>query len=130
MALTFLTDQEDLGCRPAGQATPTPAPWRADHSPCSGLELQAIPEAHALGGHTGQPLSVQCLAPSRLHSHVKNAREQAGDLSLEGDRGCGGGSWPGSQQDPAIPQYKAQNGGWAAGDVEGGQGLAGVGTGV
>lgn len=51
------------------------------------LELQAIPGAHALGGCTGQPLSAQCLAPSRLHSHVKNVREQAGDESLR--RGAG-----------------------------------------
>lgn len=40
-----------------------------------------------MGGHTGQPLSVQGLAPSRLHSHVKNARVQAGDGSLR--RGAG-----------------------------------------
>lgn len=57
--------------RPNG---PHPCPWL--------LELQAIPGAHALGGCTGQPLSAQCLAPSRLHSHVKNAREQAGDPAV------------------------------------------------
>lgn len=72
------------------------------------LELQAIPGAHALGGCTGQPLSVQCLAHSRLHSHVKNAREQAGDgVSAEGGPGCGGGSLRvrvgGQPPDPAFP---------------------------
>lgn len=74
-----------------GQAVPTLDPQTADHSPSSGQSCRPYqrptPWAGTLGGHTGLPLSAQRLAPSRLHSHVKNAREQAGDLSLQ--RGVG-----------------------------------------
>lgn len=90
-------------CGTTGHTVPTPAPQL--------LELQAIPGAHALGGCTGQPLSARCLAPSRLHSHVKNVREQAGDESLQSTPtpppSCGGrrlwGRLGGRQPDPAFP---------------------------
>lgn len=84
------------------------------------LELQAIPGAHALGGRTGQPLSAQCLAPSRLHSLVKNVREQAGDeplqrgAGLRGRKPAGGGG--GSTAGPCFPPVRSRKGRWATGD--------------
>lgn len=97
-------------CRP-NSTHPPMTPQRTGRSLSSHRPvLQAIPGAHALGGHTGQPLSAQCLAPSRLHSHVKNARVQAGDVSPQrgvravGEETGGVGGRGAQQQDPAFPQ--------------------------
>lgn len=117
-------------CRTAGHTVPTPAPQLP--------ELQAIPGAHALGGCTGQPLSAQCLAPSRLHSHVKNVREQARDEFLQSPphpapllRGKKTmGEEGGSAARPCFPQVWSRKGRWAAGDRAGSLGLAGVRAGL
>lgn len=84
-----------------GPAAPT-APLRAGPAPSWQPRGRGPYQGPRPGGLTGQHCP-QRLAPSRLHSHVKNARERAG-LPLR--RGSG---WrvPGAQgrrQDPAFPQ--------------------------
>lgn len=116
-------------CRP-NSAHPLMTPQRTGCSPSPRRpELWAIPGAHALGGHTGQPLSAQCLAPSRLHSHVKNARVQAGGgPGLCGRKRVGlgvEGVCSRTLPSPSAAQEKQV----APGDGGVAWGLAGVGTG-
>lgn len=107
-----------------GPAAPT-APLSAGPSPSWQPRGRGPYQRPRPSGRTGRHC-LQRLAPSRLHSHVKNARERAG---LPPRRGSG---WrvPGAQglrQDPAFPQRSMGKGEWDAG-VGGGAG-AGAGAG-
>lgn len=72
---------------------------------------------------------MQCLAPSRLHSHVKNVREQAADRPLQRGARLRGRKQAGvAAAGPRFPPVPSRTGGWASGDGGDGWGAGGSGS--